>query len=73
MKYKIEYVKREIPKANGYIGMNASAAKELRIPFKHKHPNHTIVVVKAQIPSERKSTIRHEEVEEYLMRMKHMH
>ena len=73
MKYKVEYVKKEIPGARDYIGMNAMAARELKIPFKHKHPVHTIVTVHSQIPGARKSTIRHEEVENYLMRMKHLH
>lgn len=73
MKYKIEYVKKEIPGADKYIGMNATAASELNVPFRHKHPRHTIVVLKNQKPIDRKSTIRHEETEEYLMRVKHMH
>jgi hypothetical protein len=69
MKYKIEYVK-QIPHAPSYVGMNSLAAHELKIPFKHKHPEHTIVVVKN---NSKKSTIAHEESEEYLMKVKHLH
>lgn len=72
MKFHIEYVKN-IPGAKPYVGMNAKAAQELKVPFHHKHPEHTIVILKKQFPNERKSTIRHEETEEYLMRVKHMH
>jgi hypothetical protein len=73
MKFHIEYVKKEIPGAKQYIGMNAPAAEELHIPFKHKHPAHTVVTIHSLRPSERRSTIRHEEAENYLMRVKHMH
>ena len=71
MKFKIEYEK-SIPGAANYLGMNKKASTELKIPFKHKHPYHTVVVLKNQKPTERRNTIRHEEVEEYLMRIKHM-
>ena len=71
MKFKIEYEK-SIPGATDYIGMNARAAALLKIPFKHKHPVHTIVVKKNQYPYNRKSTIVHEKVEEYLIKYKHM-
>lgn len=73
MKFKIEYVKKEIPGAKDYIGLNAEAAKELKLPFHHKHPEHTVVVVKNQNPSLRRATIHHEEVESYLIKNKHLH
>lgn len=73
MRYKIEYVKKEIPGAKGYLGMNQKAAKELHIPFHHKHPAHTVVILKKQSPKMLKSTEVHEEVENYLMRIKHLH
>jgi hypothetical protein len=70
MKYKIQYVKKKLPQ--GWIGMNYFASKELGIPFKHKHPKHTLVIYDT-LPIIKKNTIRHEEIEEYLMKNKHWH
>jgi len=69
MKYKIEYVKRKLK--NGYIGMNKQASAKLKVPFKHKHPEHTIVIYKNEPKKVRVHTIRHEKIEEYLIRNKH--
>ena len=70
MKYKIEY-KKKIP--YGYIGMNKYAAKPHHIVWNHKkHPEHTIEIKKGLPHSVKVATIRHEEIEEYLMKNKHM-
>jgi hypothetical protein len=67
MKFKIEYRKKIIP--GGYIGMNAKAASELRVPFHHKHES-VVEIYKKLSPSERRKTIKHEEIEYTLMKRK---
>ena len=69
-KYKVEKLSKESAKA-GYIGMNKFAAKSLHLPFKHKHPEHTIEVEEKLPRSMRLRTIHHEETEEYFMKNKH--
>lgn len=71
MKYKIEYIKKKIK--GGWIGMNKYAAKEHDIPYKHKHPAHTILVYKKVPRTVRLHTIHHEQAEEYLMKNLGMH
>ena len=48
--------------------MNAKAAKELKIPFKHKNPARTIVIWSGLNKKERISTIQHEKYESHLMK-----
>ena len=69
MKTKIEYVKKKLK--YGFIGMNKNAAKVHHIPYKHKQPEHTIIVYKKVSKPVRVATIRHEEMERYLMK-KHL-
>lgn len=69
-KYEVEKLTKKSEKA-GYIGMNRFAAKSLRLPFKHKHPEHTIEVAEGLDKDLRMRTIRHEETEEYFMKNKH--
>jgi len=71
MKYKIEYIKKKTK--YGFIGMNAEAAKEWHIPFKHRHPEHTLIIYKKVPHDVRITTIKHEEIEEHLIKNKHMH
>ena len=51
--------------------MNSFAAKELKIPFKHIHPAHTVVVWRNKNKRLRVQTIRHEEIEALLMKRRH--
>ncbi len=52
--------------------MNSEAARQLKIPFKHKHPVHTILIY-SKVPKDvRRATEHHEEAEEYFMRTLHM-
>ena len=55
----------------GFIGMNKFASKSHKIPYKHKHPEHTIEVYKNLPKQTRLHTIHHEEMEEYLMKNRH--
>lgn len=71
MKYKIEYVKNKVK--GGWIGMNKFASAEHGLPYFHKHPEHTLVIYKKVPHDVRTTTIKHEKVEEYLMKDKHMH
>ncbi len=48
--------------------MNKFAAKSLRLPFRHKHPEHTIEVEPKLSRKMRLRTIHHEETEEYFMK-----
>ena len=69
MKDKIEYSNKKFK--GGYIGMNEEAAKQLHIPFKHKHPEHTIEIYHKLPHDVRYTTIRHEEAEEYFVKNLH--
>jgi len=69
MKYKIEYVNKKIK--GGYIGLNAEAAKQLHIPFHHKHPEHTILIYKKVPKDVRTTTEHHEMAEEYFVKNLH--
>lgn len=69
MKTKIQYTKKKMK--YGFIGMNVEAARAHKIPFKHKHPEHTILIYKKEPKDVRVATERHEEMESYLMRTKH--
>lgn len=69
MKTNIEYIKKKTK--YGFIGMNNDAAKSHHIPYKHKHPEHTILVYRNVPKDVRVNTIRHEEMERYLMHKKH--
>lgn len=69
MKTKIEYTNKKLK--YGFIGMNKEAAKAHHIPFKHKNPEHTIIVYQKVPKDVRVATIRHEEMERYLMHTKH--
>jgi hypothetical protein len=69
MKQKIQYIEKK--EKYGFIGMNKKAAKSHNIPYKHKSPEHTIEIYKKVPKDVRVTTIRHEEMEEYLMRVKH--
>ena len=71
MKYKIEYVKNKTK--YGYIGMNFFASQEHSIPFVHRKPEHTLIIYKKVPHDVRITTIKHEEVESFLMKNKHMH
>ena len=64
---QIQY-RKSLPR--GYMGMNSEASKELGIPFKH---NSNVIEVKKSLPKHvRVNTIRHEEIERYLMKNKNM-
>jgi hypothetical protein len=69
MKTNIEYIKKKIK--GGYIGMNLEASKQLHLPYKHKHPEHTILVYHDVPKDVRVATIRHEEAERYAVRCLH--
>lgn len=70
MKTKIEYIKHKTK--YGFIGMNADAAHSHSINWNHKkHPEHTIEIYKNVPKKIRVHTIRHEEMEQYLMHNKH--
>ena len=66
----IQKISKKSKKA-GYIGMNAFAAKALHLPFRHRHPEHTIEVDPALDNKWRTRTIHHEETEEYFMKNRH--
>jgi hypothetical protein len=70
MKYKIQYVKNKLK--GGYIGMNAEAAKQLNIPFKHKSPQHTLVIYNGVSKAIQKTTINHEKAERYFVSILNM-
>jgi len=70
MKYKIEYTNKKLK--GGYIGMNNEAAKQLHVPFRHKCPEHTVVIFRKVPHSVRTNTIRHEEAERYFVKDLHM-
>jgi hypothetical protein len=66
MKFKIEYVKNKIH-PGGWIGMNANAASELKVPFHHKHKN--VIEVYSKVPKAvMHNTEKHEEIEYTMMR-----
>lgn len=65
MPNKIIYVKRKI--GNGYIGMNYPASKKLKISHNGKN---TFYVYQKMPKDKIDRTIRHEEIEEHLMRKK---
>jgi hypothetical protein len=70
MKPQIQYIEKK--EKYGFIGMNKRASKAHKIKWKHKkHPEHTIEVYSGVPKGVRVYTIRHEEMEEYLMRVKH--
>ena len=66
MKYKIKYTQKKIK--GGYIGMNSEAARQLKIPFKHKKPKHTIVIYDKLSKGVKRTTIEHEKAESYFVR-----
>ena len=53
-----------------WYGMNFSAAKSKKIKYNYKKPAHTILVKKDLPKNVRVNTIRHEQAEGYLMRVK---
>ena len=66
MKFKIEYKKHKMH-PGGWIGMNAKAAKELHVPFHHKHKS--VVEIYSKVPkSVMHNTEKHEEIEYLMMR-----
>ena len=65
MKFKIEYVKNKIH-PGGWIGMNSDAARELKVPFHHKHKN--VIEIYTGVPKNvYKTTEKHEEIEYSMM------
>lgn len=70
MKTQIQYVNKKIKPGN-WIGMNVNASKKLHVPFKHKHPEHTIEIYRRMPKDVRVATEHHEEMESYLMNSKH--
>lgn len=66
MKYKVQYVKNKL--RGGYIGLNYGASKQLHIPFKHKHPKHTILIYHNIPHNVRQTTIAHEKAESYAIK-----
>lgn len=66
MKYKIKYTQKKFK--GGYIGMNSEAARQLKIPFKHKQPKHTIVIYDKSSKGVKRTTIEHEKAESYFVR-----
>jgi hypothetical protein len=68
-KFKVEYEKKMI--GQGFIGMNYYAAKELKVPFHHKHRG-VVEIYKKMSPTERRKTIKHEEIEYTMMEKKHL-
>ena len=67
--FKIQYTDKKFK--YGYIGMNAYAAKHLKIPFNYKKPKSKIVIYRHLPKDVRVNTIRHERIEAYLMKNKH--
>lgn len=43
--------------------MNSEAARQLKIPFKHKQPKHTIVIYDKSSKGVKRTTIEHEKAE----------
>jgi hypothetical protein len=71
MRTYIDYINKKTK--FGFIGMNKDASVAHHIAWKHKkHPEETIEIYKHMPKDVRTTTEHHEQIERYLMRIKHM-